>query len=411
MKNLKLLSLGLLVNTAVAGPIYSTSCEEAKYIVSPKQSTGYFMSNDCKTAYVLPPSRGITNVVGKTAGDLSRCDEISQFSKSLRKVNQEINKVLTANPDDQAVKKLFEQRKYIIDQYSDLSRTLGASLELNFSNGIGENVKAYQNLNPNVEINFVPVSLKEAKLAWNQSSSFEPEMKVAFNQSIPVPDMNSIGAGSFNARLDLSLIGACPLTDPFDHQMPNKLRAKDVAGVITPNVVYQYEMGATYKYHAEYNLASLASKIRESSTKGGLFKTSSSASLIETAESSGWFKFSMECDDARVCSQAKEETSYAIKQRLIKEVFDNIAVGTLGSLPAVESAKPGQNGASQAAEALRKCPNIYCQASAVVLDVGSAIFGGTNQTDSFIKKNDHVVIEDVTENRPVSITGIMGFGQ
>lgn len=412
MKRLNLLGLCLLINTAVAGPIYSTSCVEAKYIMSPKYSMGYFMSKDCKTAYVLPPSRGITNVVGKTVGDLSRCNEIKQFSKSLKKINIEINKVISINAEDESIKKLFEQRKYIIDQYSDLSRTLGASIELNFSSGIGENLAAFQNLNPNSEVNFVSVALKDVKLAWNQSTVFEPEMKVAFNQSVPVSDLNSFGVGSFNARLDLSLIGACPLSDPFDHEFPNKLKAKDVSGVITPNLIYSYDMGATYKYHAEYNLSSLASRIREYSSKGGLFKTSSTSSLIETAESSGWFKFAMECDDSRICDKAKEETAYSIKQRLIKEVLDNIAVGTIGHvIPVVDSAKPGANGASIAADGLRKCPNVYCQVSAVVLDVGNAIFGGTNQTDSYVKNNNHVVIEDVTENRPVSFSGVLGFGQ
>jgi hypothetical protein len=412
MKLTYVLGLNLLISSAMAGPIYSTSCEGARDIRIPVKSAGFFMSNDCTKAYVLPPSKGTTTVVGKTVGDLSRCDEIPQFSKSLKKVNQEITKVLAAKPDDQAVKTLFEQRKFIIDQYSDLSRTLGASLELNFSNGIDENIQAFKNLNPDTDITFVPVALKNVKLAWNQSNNFDPDMQVAFNQSIPLPDMNAIGAGSFDARLDLSLIGACPLTDVYSHQMPNRIKVKDVAGIITPNVVYQYDLGATYKYHAEYNLASLASKIREVSTKGGLFKTSSMSTLIETAESSGWFKFSMECDDARVCEQAKTETALSIKLRLVKEVFDDISIAKIGSsLSNTNAPTPGRDGASAASDALKKCPNVYCQAAAVVLDVGDSIFGGTNKTDAFISKNNHMAVEDVTESRPVSFTGMMGFGQ
>jgi hypothetical protein len=120
----------------------------------------------------------------------------------------------------------------------------------------------------------------------------------------------------------------------------------------------------------------------------------------------------MECDSESICEQAKTETAYSIKQRLLKEVFDNISIATIGSAIApVDSANPGQSGASAAADGLRKCPNVYCQAGAIVLDVAGAIFGGTSKTDSYIKKNDHFVKEEVTERRPVTFTGVMGFGQ
>lgn len=401
----------LLSTSIMAGPIYSTSCEEAKFLSIPASSGGYFMSNDCKTVYVLPPARGVTTVVGRTAGDLQRCDEISQFNRALRKVNNQINKALDAG-DDKTVKNLFEQRKNILDQYKDLSNTQGAAIELNFSNGIANNLNAFKELNQNAELTFVPVSVKEAKLDWNKTAQTDPEMKIAFNQSLPISDMNQIGMGSFNARLDLSLIGACPLVDEFDHELPKNIKVKDIAGIVTPNVVYKYEVGATYKYRAEYNLSTLAKKIRDVSTKGGLFKTSSSSTLTETSESNDWFKFTMECDNESICDKAKESTALAIKQRLLKEVFDNIALTTIGTaMNPVDAPTPGNSGASTASNALKKCANVYCQAAAVVLDVGNDIFGGTSKTDSFIKTNNHTVVEEVTENKPVSFIGVMGFGQ
>lgn len=409
-----LTGVGALVfmGSAVAGPIYSTSCESAKGIRIPSNSSGFFMSNDCKVAYILPPSKGISKVNGRTVGVLGRCDEVSQFNRALKKVNNEINKVLSTNIDDQKLKTLFDQRKNIIEQYSDLQSTFGARVELSFSNGIGENLRSFQNMNPNADVTFVPIALKNAELAWNQAKSFDPSMKISFNESLPITNLNNVGAGSFNASLDLSLIGACPLVDSFERTIPDNLKIKDVAGIITPNFVYQYEMAATYKYTAEYNLASLAKKIRTSSSSGGIFKTSSSSSLLETAESSGWFKFNMECDNESICEQAKTETANSIKQRLLKEVLDNIAIGTIGTVVApVEAGIPGKNGASVAADGLRKCTNVYCQAGAVVLDVASAVFGGTSKTDSYIKQNNHFVKEEVTEKRPVTFTGMMGFGQ
>ncbi len=118
----------------------------------------------------------------------------------------------------------------------------------------------------------------------------------------------------------------------------------------------------------------------------------------------------MQCDDARICEQAKTETALSIKLRLIKEVFDNIAFGTMGYNPSQGGPTPtGASGAQTAADGLRNCPHAYCQAGAIVLDVAQSIFGGTSATEEYIKTNNHWAGEEVTEKRPVSFTGIMGF--
>lgn len=396
----------------MAGPIYSTSCPVASEIDVPSGSGGYFMSKDCKTVYLLPPMKGSASVEGKTSGDLKRCKEISQFNNLLTKINKQIKILVGKSENDDEIKKLFDQRNLAIEQYGDLAQTLGASLEFNFSTSIDTQLEKYRDLNPSLDVTFQPVVIKNARIAWNQETSVDPAMKVAMNQVVAIPDMNQLGHGSFNGRLDLSLIGACPLRDPFINTLPSVLKYRDVAGLITPNFQYQYELEATYKYKATYNLSSLASKIRKVSSKGGLFKTSSYASLSESAESEGWFKLEIECDDARVCDSVKADTAIVIKNRLIKEVFDNISLSTIGtSLNAIESEAPGKNGASAGAEALRKCANPYCQAGAVVLDVANSIFGGTSKTDEFIKSNNHSVVEEVVTRLPVSFYGMMGFGK
>lgn len=395
-----------------AGPIYSSNCPVAREIQNPRGSSGYFMSADCKKAYVLPPARGKTTVVGQTAGNLDRCSEVRSLNIQLKKLNAEITKTIGTPQSEARIKELHELRKSTLEQYSDLARTQGAAVELSFSNGIAENLQAYQDLNNNVAVAFVPVALKDMKLAWNQVEKIDPEMRVAFNESISLPSLDDLGPGSFNGRLDLSLYGACPLRDPFTGTFPKQLKVRDLAGLITPNVTYHYEVGATYKYTAKYNMAGLASKIKKVSSSGGLFKTSSMAKLLEHNESSSWFTLEMECDDSRVCEQAKLETALSIKVRLIKEVMDNIAITTIGiNMTPAPAPTPGNSGAQTAAQALHKCANIYCQAGAVVLDVAQSVFGGTNTTDSYIKTHDEWAKEQVTQSMPVSFTGTMGFGQ
>lgn len=410
MKHWALFSILISGPALAAGPQFSTTCEVAKEIRVPGNSQGFFMSQDCKTVFVLPPAQGTHTITGRTSGNLDRCQEVRTLNKSLGEINKQISTAIKGKIEDTTLNELYAKRKKLISEYGDLANTLGASVEMNFDMAIDSNLKKFRDYNEGLGVNIVPVSLKEIGLKWNQKADQDPDMRVAFNQDLPVADSNNIGSGSFSARLDLSLFGACPLRDPFTKEMPSRIRASDLAGLITPNVTYKYEIGASYTYVAKYNRGALAKKIRESSSSGGFFKTSTSSSLIETAESSGWFSLDMKCDDSRVCDQAKIETALQIKQRLMQEVLDGIALARFGvPMAPIESGTPGKNGASTAADGLRKCANPYCQAGAILLDIASAAFGGTSKTDSYISTNNHMSEERVDVTTPVSFNGIMGF--
>lgn len=412
MKHGALFSILISGSAMAAGPQFSTTCEVAKDVRVPGNSQGFFMSPDCKTIFVLPPAQGTQTVTGRTSGNLDRCQEVRTLNKSLGEINKQIQTAIKGKIEDAVLTDLYKKRKQLLSEYGDLSNTLGASVEINFDMAVDSNLQKFRQYNDGLGVNIVPVSLKELKLKWNQKPDQDPDMRVAFNQDLPVADANNIGSGSFSARLDLSLFGACPLRDPFTKEMPERIRASDLAGLVTPNVSYKYEVGANYTYVARYNRGALARKIRESSSSGGFFKTSTSSSLIETAESTGWFSLEMKCDDSLVCDQAKVETALQIKQRLMQEVLDGIALARFGApMAPVESGTPGKNGASTAADGLRKCTHPYCQAGAIVLDIASATFGGSSKTDTYISTNDHMSEERVDVTTPVSFSGIMGFGK
>lgn len=412
MKHWALFSILISGSAMAAGPQFSTTCEVAKDVRVPGNSQGFFMSQDCKTLFVLPPAQGTQTVTGRTSGNLDRCQEVRTLNKSLGEINKQIQTAIKGKIEDAVLTDLYKRRKQLLSEYGDLSNTLGASVEINFDMAVDSNLQKFRQYNDGLDVNIVPVSLKDLKLKWNQKPDQDPDMRVAFNQDLPVADANNIGSGSFSARLDLSLFGACPLRDPFTKEMPERIRASDLAGLVTPNVSYKYEVGANYTYVARYNRGALAKKIRESSSSGGFFKTSTSSSLIETAESTGWFSLEMKCDDSRVCDQAKTETALQIKQRLMQEVLDGIALARFGvPMAPVESGTPGKNGASTAADGLRKCTHPYCQAGAIILDIASAAFGGSSKTDTYISTNDHMSEERVDVTTPVSFSGIMGFGK
>lgn len=401
-----------LSGNILAGPVISSNCDAGKYLEVPSGSGGYYFDTSCTKVYVLPPLQGSMEVSGRTIGDLGRCFEVKDFNKSISLINKNINNAIKEKSSDQELKNYLDQRQMILDQYSDLSETLGASVELSFSSEIEKNVQTFKDLNPNSNLEFVSVTIKDAKIYFNNKDQVDPSAKISFNKTIPLDLNTNVGVGSFSGRLDLSLFGACPLVDPFTRSLPEKIKSRQLRGVITPNLVYKFQTNATFKYSATYNLSTLAKKIREVSTKGGLFKTSSTSSLIQTSESDGWFKLEMDCDDQRVCEVAKEETALQIKNRLIERVLSNISLSTMGTvINPSEAPTPGENGATVASKELKKCAHQYCQVAAVVLDVGSSIFGGTSKTDSFINQNNHSEKEEVTIKKPVEITGIMDFGR
>ncbi len=410
MKYILLLSCLYSSASMAGGHQFSSTCEKANEIRVSGNNQGFFISSDCKSVFVLPPALGKQSITGRSIGNLDRCQEVRSLNKILTEINKQIAIAIKGKIDDSLLNELYLKRKKVLSEYSDLANTIGASVELNFNMAIDKNLQAMRELNSGLGFNFLPVNLKDVQLHWNQKADQDPEMRIAFNKSLPMGNLNQVGSGSFSARLDLSLFGACPLRDPFTRELPERIRGSELAGLITPNVIYKYEVGATYTYVARYNRGALAAKIRELSTAGGFFKTSTSAKLIETVESSGWFSLEMKCDDSRVCDLAKLETAYQIKQRLMQEVLDGISLARFGyPIAPVESGTPGKNGASSAAEGLRKCPHAYCQAGAIILDIASSSFGGTSKTDSYITANNHMVEEKVSITTPVEFVGVMGF--
>lgn len=407
------LVVSMISSSAFAiGPRISSSCEVAKSIRTPPNSGGYFLTADCKTAYVLPPAQASRKVTGITSGNLGRCSEISSLNKMMAELNRQTTEAIQGKVNEEALTTIRETREKIKSDYADLASALGASVEMIFDMNIEKNVQRFRQYNTAVPVAFMAVPLKEVTLAWNQAKNQDPDMRIAFNEDLPLPKDSNVGAGSYSARLDLSLFGACKLRDPFTREIPEQIDSQALAGLITPTAFYKYEVGATFGYTATYNKGLLAKKIRESSSKGGFFKTATASSLIETAETSGWFSLTMSCNDSRVCAEVKAQTAWDIKQRLMQEVLDDISMARLGvSLPPVESGTPGKNGASAAAEGLRKCAHPYCQAGAIVLDIANSTFGGASKTDSYISANNSKAEETVEITTPVMFSGSVGFSK
>src|SRR5437868_14141156 len=132
MKHWALLSILISGSAFAAGPQFSTTCDVARNIRVPSTSGGFYMSSDCKTAFILPPSKGLQIITARTVGNLDRCQEVKGLNTALREINKQLNAGIKGKIDDAGLTTILEKRKKILTEYSDLENTLGASVGLIF---------------------------------------------------------------------------------------------------------------------------------------------------------------------------------------------------------------------------------------------------------------------------------------
>lgn len=433
----------LIAGQVQAQAVLTTSCPVAAKIKRPVNSTNVYMSADCKTAYVLPPETGSVKLVGFTqSASLARCASMDTAMRNLNEINGKITSArLDRNepqetPDmglpgglggmggldgyaqpqtqvpmtEEELTALLMERKQIaediIKEYGQMS---GIVAQLNFSTGYAELLKSFKDKNKDLGIDFQALPLKNTHFNFNTPTFNATQNSMALSAGMAIKQ-DQLMNGSASGSVELSLLGACPLRSKLSGKLPATLSTSKFSSFLTANLSYEYELITTVKYDAEYNRGGMASKIRETSTKGGFFKTSTSSKLITTATSNSWFNYVGYCDDSRACDSAHQENILDIKKRLMDEVLANISLVKIGYDLAPEAAgMPGRNGASTASEALKKCQHMYCQIGGAVLDIANSTFGGTNKYDSYVNKEKHWAKESLETKKPFSYQGSMGF--
>lgn len=407
-----ILIVSIFSSFSMAGPVLSSSCPQAQQISTPKGAGGFYMSDDCKTAYILPPEMGKASVVGFTpVVDLESCQQVEDYQTALAKIDGQITDLVGTEQAAIQLPNLFLQRQQLTDAYGiqRLSQSEAIDINLAFKMNIDSSVQRYRDWNPNAGVNFQGVALKQLKLYWTNTNAATPGLAPVLDNAVAVDPSGVIGSGGFNAKIRLPLVSACALADPFTGMMPARLNYSKIAGVLAASVTYEYELQSSFKFNASYELANLAQQIKNVSTQGGFFSTASSSSLIESQNTEGWFKLDVSCDDSRVCDKVKLDQALTIKQDLMNQVLEEIALVKDGVFQVGGAPEPAEDGASKSAKELRKCVNVYCQAAAVILDVANSTFGGTNKTDTYINSHHGWQSIKVDEKIPVTFPGNIGF--
>ena len=297
----------------------------------------------------------------------------------------------------------------------------GATAQISYRINHQQLVESYKQRNPHVQ--FAPMPLRSAKIylarkiGANESSSSVPAVlystipgarKSVFDDGEIGNDEGVISGDAQSGQLGLSLFGACPYYDSDSRSFPENLNSQELTAHMTANVRYSYELQAHRNYKLKYQLGAFVSKLSSSESKGGFFSSKTINKLIVEEKSEDWFDIKVESEDGRFVYD--NDFAQLMKAQVIDRAIRYIARLIQGEpIEAPRLSTPNPNGAEVAAKELQKCPYVYCQAGAAILNVANAIFGSGQSVAEFVKRHDTWVQETSSEKKPLKFEGTVDF--
>ena len=430
---------------AAASPMKYDQCDIQ--VQEPANSAGYYLSQDCKQLYVLPPKFGRMQISGyRPTGDLEyRCRAIKSMGSEYADFHL-ITEVYTGEAARNAEKiaeykealetGLFPvgmDRKKILANIKELVKVSGEMRkEVVEFNKYNELVNDFQKKNPDLNVRRLQPDINMLSIVDKSANSEvqKTEMSAILDLTIPgqpLPMSQSVAnllsdepveltqvdlqkdifGAALSGRVRLSDIGACATNEAgisssdFDIE-----ELKDYAQA---NAFFQYQVQVKRNYHVTYNLSELYRRIHEQSKSGGFFSRKTLNKLITEEKQDSWITFHSESEDARF-----EYTPEDIKE-IKKEFLDR----ALKQVVAFKTGKPeaalalidpsGKNGAQAIGDELQKCPHLYCQIGAAGFKVLDAIFGSEKATAELVKTFNSKQSETETSIRSVQQFGSMSF--
>ncbi|MDA9951200.1 hypothetical protein N9D31_01370 [Oligoflexaceae bacterium] len=357
---------------------------------------------------------------------LAKKNELDKAGRKLARFTGDLTKNLSPLFDLQ--EKLFTLKDKLSELYTEYAPLRGVTGQITYEVNWSEILNKYQELNPDVTLNFVKMPIIDAKVhatAYVDRENAQAGIPVLLHAAIPglgemgieqigsgdlsvepetsVPDEVAsvalgLGDAAVSGQMTLSLVGACPFFPEGSESDRDEISSDDLTAYMTVNAVYEFPLKARRKYKAEYQLARMMERIEKKKKKGGFFSSKSVHEVIENSDSKDWFKITFDANDPDFSYTSAEQDAITaeVKIGLIQRALGHVAATTFqagGNPPPLPDVMP--NGASVTGDALNKtCGfHIYCRAGGFVLKALSSIFGRSEAVSSFKRSND-VWVED-----------------
>lgn len=457
----------LMPSFSWAVPVKFSKCQDKTNFQEVKWGSGVLFDESCEVAYVLPPRFGSLEVVDlRETGNLelvcgqyndieeamkSITSSLKMYTKRIERLADRINEYetyleedlipdgMTIDDVEDKIDELLNDSESYQEKYTKswtglkkikefYARTEGATGKFLMESKYSDLVAEYQKKNPDIQ--FVRMPLEQSYLMINEkapknedptnlpmeavisiSSPGAPNLPLLKNirnpppvdEPVPPTAPGDIFSDALSGNIVLSAIGVCPLLR--NGAVPSAIDMSDLETYISANVVYQYHAQVQRKHTITYNLAQMAKRIQTSTKKGGFFSRKNVNSLVEDTDSKKWIEFKTYEDDPTFTYT--EEYKNEIKMQFINSVLQEVAYVSFdnpGNYPSVVE-PTGQSGAGATADALGKCPHLYCQVGMYALKILDTTFGKTTAISEFIRTRDVWSSETVDQKKMVPYSG------
>ncbi len=461
----------LLPTVVVATPTKYSKC--ALQIIEPQNSSGYFLSDDCQMAYILPPKQsqilinGYNPTVSSTtcvaidaleeSNALNSLTE-KQHAKTVQQKSQEITELedLIASGDipqgtteeqlmDEVVslqKKIEESLNLLFSSYDRYIKRKGDYSVMEGGYGSFALVSDYSNLvnefaelNKELDVHFIKIPLKTNYVSiiekdFDQDDN-RVEMKAVKRLRLAsgdlLPLMNDVSAiveggvgykpasGVQKSIFSEGISGEIEFSALGSCSLNRELGSmsdfdlETLETIVNATAFYEYEVEVKRRYSVTYNFKEFVHILRETSKKGGFFSRKTLTRLIDNRKTSSWIEFHSQSNDSTY--EYSDEDIKAIKAEFMDRALRQIIdVRSDGKASALALIDPtGKNGATAIADELKNCPHVYCQIGAAGFRVLDSIFGSTKATSELLKTIEGEAHETVEEKKMVKLVGSSTF--
>lgn len=323
-----------------------------------------------------------------------------------------------------------KNKRNIDRAFKELSARPGAVMAISFFSDQQKMVTAYQKANPALEgkVSFRAMPISDGVLTFLRVTDGvlggipvlqkvtiaglkpqEPGIEsVPFTLKEDAADNSSIAFGAAaGGMVVFDMYTSCSLQQQTSGLNPDAAAAR-VAQVLNATATFKYQVGVKRNINIKYNEKHLYCLIRKQSSRGGLFRTSTESSITQTADAKQWLDIEIKSEDRDFDYAKQENLALEIRREMLDGALHKVATSYLTNDQA-KHLEPGEPAAPKMAAELRKCPNMYCQFGALALDLGSALFGGTDSNSSSCKDIGSSSQQNLLEQKSVVSFGTQAF--